>query len=143
MDKNNLLEQGKTFFIISAIGWIIDFTIYSYLTYILNINVALANGISAIPAITFVFFMSTKKTFDKKDSKVSLSQKYIIYFVYQTILLLSISILNQYIYYFIYNISIDKMVLISNYAKTISKIIITPITMSINFLVMKLLIEKI
>lgn len=143
MDRNNLLQQGQKFLLISAIGWTIDFSIYSYLTYLLNINVAIANGLSAIPAVTFVFFMSTKKTFYRRDSRVTLTQKYFIYFVYQMILLVCVSILNQYIYNFIWDISLDKLLLINNYAKTISKLIITPITMVINFFVMKVLIEKI
>lgn len=143
MHKKNLLQQGKKFIVISAIGWIMDFAIYSYLTYVIDINVGIANFISAVPAVSFVFFMSTKSTFNRKDSRISLTGKYIMYFIYQMMLLLVVSTLNQYIYQLILSLTMEKMIFLSKYAKIMSKIIITPITMTINFFVMKILVEKI
>lgn len=131
------------FFGISAIGWTIDFGIYLTLTYLFDFEVSVANFLGAVPAISFVFFMSTKKTFVSKDGGIRIFYKYVTYFGYQMILLLCVSLLNQYIYGAIITTSIGSIDLIFRYAKVISKVIITPITMCINFAVMKVLIERV
>lgn len=131
------------FFGISAIGWIIDFSIYLTLTYVFDFEVSVANFLGAVPAISFVFFMSTKKTFVSKDGGFPIFYKYVTYFGYQMILLLCVSLLNQYIYEVISTTSIGSIDLVYRYAKVISKVIITPITMCINFAVMKVLIERV
>ena len=138
---NKLFHQFKTFLLTSGIGWVIDFSIYSTITTFLGTNVLYANIISSIPAVTFVFFVSIKKTFSNNSTKVSLKLKYIIYIVYQLILLFIISSLGQWLF----DILITTpwiATLLGKYIKIFIKIIITPITMTINFLVMKGLIEK-
>lgn len=136
-----LLNQFKRFLLTSGIGWLIDFGIYSIITSFLGINILYANIISSIPAVTFVFIISTRKTFTNGDSNLSLRMKYIIYIIYQLILLLFISNLGQYLFY-ILNRNLLITMIVGEYMKIFVKIIITPITMTINFLVMKFLIEK-
>lgn len=136
-----LLSQFKKFFLTSGIGWIIDFMIYSIITAFLHTNVLYANIFSSIPAVTFVFIVSTRKNFSNKSTNISLKIKYIIYIIYQMILLLFISNLGQYLF----NILIKTPWLVTflgDYIKIVVKIIITPITMISNFLFMKGLIEK-
>lgn len=136
-----LLNQFKRFLLTSGIGWLIDFGIYSIITSFFGINILYANIISSIPAVTFVFIISTRKTFTNEDSNLSLRMKYIIYIIYQLILLLFISNLGQYLFY-ILNRNLLITMIVGKYMKIFVKIIITPITMTINFLVMKFLIEK-
>lgn len=138
---DKLFHQFKIFLLTSGMGWIIDFSIYSIITTFLGTNVLYANIISSIPAVTFVFFVSTKKTFSNNSTNVSLKLKYIIYIVYQLILLFIISSLGQWLFDILITIPWITNIL-GRYIKIFIKVIITPITMTINFLVMKGLIEK-
>lgn len=132
-----LIKQALNFFGISGIGWILDFIVYTILTSLFKINVDISNMLSSLVGVTFVFFVSTRKVFIN-NSKINIKVKYIIYIVYQIILIFIASkimlLLKDYL------INID---LIAKYINIIVKIIITPFTMIINFIVMKNLIEKI
>ena len=136
-----IIKQFIPFVMVSGIGWIIDFSVYFVLTHFINLNVATANIFSSIPAITYVFLMSNKKIFKNNNSKLKIQYKYLIYFCYQLILVFCVSMFGE----FLYNILQDKITitfLLEN-LKMVIKILITPITMTINFIVMKNLIEKI
>ncbi|GIP08710.1 hypothetical protein J1TS5_08800 [Paenibacillus macerans] len=58
---SRFIKQCISFFSISLIGWIIDFTVFILFSTIIGIEVFYSNILSAIPAITFVFFTSTKR----------------------------------------------------------------------------------
>lgn len=135
-----IVKQFLSFLLISGVGWVMDFTIYFFLTHFLNLNIILANLLSSTPALTYVFLMSNKQIFKNTTSKLSLKIKYLIYFGYQLILLLSVSLLAQFLYNKLVNV-VTIMFLLNN-LKIVIKILITPITMTINFIVMKNLIEK-
>ena len=140
-DFKKIINQAVHFFIVSGVGWIFDFLTYILVTNIFNIRIFFANMISAIPALTYVFLMSNKKIFKNENSKISLKYKYIIYFVYQLILLLAVSFLGDLLY-----IQLGKIIkfdFILKHLKLVVKILITPITMTLNFIAMKNLIEKI
>lgn len=133
-------KQALSFILVSGIGWIFDFTTYLILTNIVNLNVTISNMISAVPALTYVFAMSSKKIFKNDNSKLTLRTKYIIYFVYQIILVSTVSLIAGIMYdYFLKSINIS---LIIKYLKIFIKILITPVTMLLNFVIMKNLIEK-
>ena len=132
-----LIIQFFKFLLISGTGWLIDTTIYTILTIILKYNVIFSNILSSIPAITFVFFVSTRKIFLTHIGKFSLKQKYLIYILYQIILITTVSIIGQ----ILYNIS-ENLLSNKELSKVIIKLTITPITMIINFFVMKFLEEK-
>jgi hypothetical protein len=132
-----LIIQFFKFLLISGTGWLIDTTIYTILTIILKYNVIFSNILSSIPAITFVFFVSTRKIFLTHIGKFSLKQKYLIYILYQIILITTVSIIGQILYNISENLLSNKELL-----KIIIKLTITPITMIINFFVMKFLAEK-
>ena len=135
-----ILKQFINFLFLSGIGWLIDFTLYLLFSNIFNLKIIYSNILSSIPAVTFVFFVSTRKIFSKNNSRISLKEKYLIYFLYQLILILLISLLAQYLYLpSLKNISMNAELKL---LKIIIKILITPITMLINFIVMKFLIEK-
>ena len=139
--EHKLFHQFKTFLFTSGIGWIIDFSLYSIFTTFLGISVLYANMISSVPAVTFVFIVSTRKTFSNNATNISLKQKYFIYIIYQFILLLIISNLGQWLFDIMKTIPWIVRIL-DGYIKVFIKLIITPVTMTINFLVMKGLIEK-
>lgn len=132
-----LIIQFFKFLLISGTGWLIDTTIYTILTVILKYNVIFSNILSSIPAITFVFFVSTRKIFLTHIGKFSLKQKYLIYILYQIILIMTVSIIGQILYNISENLLSNKELL-----KIIIKLTITPITMITNFFVMKFLAEK-
>lgn len=132
-----LLTQFIKFLFVSGTGWIIDFGLYSLLTGIFRFQILYSNILSSMPAITFVFIFSTKKIFKENKDGFSIKQKYIIYFIYQIVLVLLVSLLGQFLYVIIIKNKINFSLL-----KIIIKVIITPITMILNFFVMKYLTEK-
>jgi len=133
--------QFIKFFGLSGLGWCIDFSLYLILTLICGLPVFYANCISSIPAVTLVFFVSTRKIFEKNNSKIPLFIKYLIYVLYQFVLLTGVSALGQYIAAWITAWAGNRM-LIAKAGKIIAKLFITPITMVINFIVMKGMAEK-
>ena len=132
-----LLIQFVKFLLISGTGWLIDFGLYSILTGILSFEVLYSNILSSIPAITFVFVISTKKVFKENKKGFSIKQKYIIYFIYQMVLIFIVSLLGQFLYVAAIKNSIDFKAL-----KIAIKVMITPVTMVLNFFVIKYLAEK-
>ena len=140
LNLKKILKQFINFLFLSGIGWLIDFTLYLLFSNVFNLKIIHSNILSSIPAVTFVFFVSTRKIFAKNNSRISLKEKYLIYFLYQLILILLISLLAKYLYLLsLKNISMNVEIKL---LKIIIKILITPITMLINFIVMKFLIEK-
>ena len=135
-----ILRQFIKFLFLSGIGWLIDFTLYLIFSNRFDFKIIYSNILSSIPAVTFVFFVSTRKIFIKNKKGLTLKEKYFIYFLYQAILIITISLLGQYLYLLILKniaVKIELKIL-----KLIIKILITPITMLINFIVMKFLVEK-
>lgn len=132
-----LIIQFFKFLLISGTGWLIDTTIYTILTVIFKYNVIFSNILSSIPAITFVFFVSTRKIFLTHTGRFSLKQKYLIYILYQIILIITVSVIGQ----LLYNIT-ESLLSNKDLLKIIIKVAITPITMITNFFVMKFLAEK-
>ena len=133
-----LFSQFIKFLFVSGIGWLIDFSLYAVLTIEFNLKIFYANIFSSIPAISYVFLVSIKKIFVKSQKNtLTIVQKYIIYFIYQLLLIFFISIVAQNLYIFVgkYDLNFKMM-------RIIIKILITPVTMTINFFVIKYLAEK-
>lgn len=134
-----LFRQGMKFIGLSGIGWLLDFSAYMVLG-ILSKNLFINNMISSWVGVTFVFIFSTRIVFQNK-SKISLRWKYVIYLLYQCILIFFISKLlaavNEWV------ISNITVMIIRNFSTILSKILVTPVTMVLNFFVMKGVIEKI
>ena len=135
-----IFHQFILFVLVSGVGWLMDFSIYSVLSYLTDLKVIVINIISSIPAITYVFLLSNKKIFKNEHSRLSLKTKYLLYFAYQLVLLLCISAFGE----LLYGIFIDVITVpfLLEHLKIVIKILITPITMTVNFIVMKNLIEK-
>ena len=129
--------------LISGTGWLLDFGVYSYLSIRVGFPVSYSNMLSAIPALTFVFFISVRKIFAESTKRIPLWYKYLIYFAYQMVLVFCVSLLGQWLFNVASNSSLIKFAFISEYLKILCKLVITPITILCNFVVMKTLSEKI
>lgn len=135
-----LLKQGMEFVGISGLGWIMDFTIFNLLNIKLS-HVAINNILSSLVAVCFVFCVSTRKTFEQKLGGISLKIKFVIYIIYQIVLVLAISQLLALIATWLCKIFAGSVVV--KFSAMVAKILVTPITMCMNFIVMKMLIERI
>ena len=131
-----ILFKALKFFGLSGIGWLIDVSIYMILSSIFHIDVSIANIVSSFTAVSFVFVTSTRKVFHNK-SKIKLKYKY---FIYQVLLIFvssfALGCLKDWFLGF-------EIAWLTNYINIIVKILITPFTMILNYIVMSLLIEKI
>lgn len=134
-----ILRQAAGFIGLSGIGWLLDFTAYIILGFVAS-NPERNNWISSWIGVTFVFIFATRKIF-RNHSRISLEWKYLIYLIYQFLLILVISRVLQAVNLFLLaHISLDGM---RRFSPVFAKILVTPVTMTVNFLVMKGIIEKI
>ena len=134
-----LFLQAVKFIGLSGIGWILDFMTFTVFGFFSK-NVTLNNFISSWVGVTFVFIFATRKVF-QNNSKIPLKMKYLIYLAYQCLLIYLISKLLGYVNaWIVKSIAIEFVIKL---APTISEIFVTPITMILNFIVMKTIIEKI
>lgn len=133
-----MVKQFFKFIGISGVGWVLDFSIYVFLSQKLG-WIIIANIISSSIAVSVVFFYSTKKTFCMNKKGLSLNKKYVLYLIYQIILITLTSYLIKQMSYIIiaFSNTISKDI-----SKIIGKVAITPVTMLSNFIVMKILTEK-
>ena len=141
--NNNLMKklilQFFNFIGISGIGWILDYGVYTLLAFI-SLNLFINNVISAFFGITFVFIFSTRLVF-KNNGNIPVFVKYFIYVLYQVLLIYFISKLLVYVNSIM--ILHFSEILNPKISALISKILVTPITMILNFFVMKYITEKI
>lgn len=135
-----LIIQALKFFGVSGIGWLMDMAIFSILTFF-SLSEVIANIISSFVAITFVYSVSTKKLFQNKDRSLDLKKKYILYILYQVVIVSLSSLTIGWIVSLI-----EKNItwsLLLKFSKITAKILVTPFTMVLNFLFMKFLIERV
>ena len=138
-----LLRQALRFLAVSGTGWVIDFGCFYLLTTYGHLIVAYANMLSSIPAITLVFLVSTRKIFANKKGGLPLWGKYAVYFLYQMVLVFCVSWVGEGLFRLLSRTALMNVSFITEHLKIVCKILITPITMTINFFVMKFLCEKI
>lgn len=130
-------ERPIKFIGLSGVGWIFDLTTYLLLG-LFSDNLFVNNMISSWVGVSFVFYFSTRWIF-RADGRISLKYKYIIYLVYQFLLITLISQLLAQINLFI--VTVFTASLIVQFSSLISKILVTPITMVLNFFAMKIITE--
>lgn len=135
----NLLKQAIKFVGLSGIGWLLDFGTYTILGFFSK-NLFLNNTVSSWVGVSFVFLFSTRMVFTN-NSKIPLKAKYVIYLLYQCILIYFISKLLSWIATWIVANITWKLIVSVSYL--IAKVLVTPITMVLNFFVMKGIIERI
>lgn len=133
-----LFNKMLKFYGVSVLGWIIDFSIYNLCIFLFDINISSINIISSLIGVTFIFIFSTSKIFEN-GNMLDIRTKYIIYIIYQIVLILSVS--KVLLIFKGYLLSSNNYIFVT-YANALAKISITPITASLNFIVMKSIIEK-
>lgn len=131
--------QAVKFIGISGIGWLLDFGLYTILS-LFSPNLMLNNSVSSWVGVTFSFICSTRAVF-KNGGKIPLMAKYALYLVYQFVLILLVSRILSSVNLQIIRMSDSEIIRKSSFV--IAKIVITPITMILNFFVMRGVIEKI
>ena len=111
-----LFIQAIRFIGLSGIGWILDFTTYTVLG-VISANLVLNNTISSWVGVTFVFLLSTRIVF-KNNSKIPLKWKYVIYLLYQCVLIFFISkLLNRVNIYLLTHVTLAVVKFFDNYFK--------------------------
>ena len=134
----NLLNQAIRFFGLSGIGWLMDFAVFTLLSYVTG-NPFLSNVFSSVVGASFVFVFSTRFVF-QDNSHIPLAVKYVVYLVYQAVLIYVISKLLAVVDAFILTHFTWQLIL--GFSALLAKMIVTPVTMTLNFFVMKGVIEK-
>lgn len=137
-----LLKQAGQFLLVSGTGWLLDFGIFSLLAYLTALPVGLCNVISAIPSLTLVFVVSTRRIFKNSAGKLPAWAKYAIWLAWQMLLLAAVSALAQWLYGAVGQSALNQLPLVARHLKVLCKLAITPFTMVANFLVMRRLAEK-
>lgn len=135
-----LFYQALRFVGISGIGWLLDFTVFN----VLNLwfaRVDVNNVISSLVGVCFVFAVSTRKTFVQKENGIPLKWKFVVYVLYQLVLIFAVSLLLARLNVLLLSVLAGSA--LESFSALLSKILITPLTMICNFIVMKLLIERI
>ena len=135
-----LLQQGIRFIGVSGIGWLIDFGLFNLLHLFIG-PVSVCNIISSLAGVSFVFCVSTRNIFINAENGAPLKLKFIIYVVYQLILIFLISQLLSWTNGKLQGLLAETFP--ASYTAMIAKILVTPITMILNFFVMKVLVEKV
>ncbi len=109
------------FGMISGIGWLIDFSIFTFLCNVGMIP-GYANGIAATVAVTFVYFSSLRPIFKYRGSYVF--RKLLTYWTYQVVAVAAASLAVN----LISSLEVHPV---------IAKIIVTPFTFVANYLFMR------
>lgn len=134
-----LALQAIKFFGISGLGWLIDTAVFTGLSFT-PVPVWICNVISSLCGVTFVFFLSTRKTFEVNKKRLSLKQKYIVYVLFELLIIFLASRAIGALNGLYVNIFPEKLL---GFAPLAAKMCITPFTMLINFVFMKILTEKV
>ena len=136
----DLFKQILKFVGVSGIGWILDFFTYTILG-LFSPHLFLNNFISCLVGATFVFVVSPRLVFINKG-RLSKLVKYVIYIAYQFLLICFLS-------YALVEINSVLIELLKSfiswsvpYSYLLSKILITPLAMTCNFIVLKIIFEK-
>ncbi len=135
----HLLKQAARFVGLSGIGWLLDFAVFTVLGTFSG-NATLNNFISSWVGVTFVFVFATRKVFRAGKSRIPLKVKYLIYLGYQLVLISLVSGLLGAVNGLIRDHAQAELIL--RYSALLSKIAVTPVTVALNFVVMKNVIEK-
>ncbi len=136
----SLFRQMLKFVGVSGIGWILDFFTYTILG-VFSSCLFGNNFISCLVGATFVFVVSPKLVFINRG-KLPKFVKYAIYIAYQIMLIYFLS----YALVEINSVLVGVLQSFSSwsipYSYLMSKIIITPLAMTCNFIVLKIIFEK-
>lgn len=138
MNLKQLYLQALKFVGVSGIGWCMDFALYSVLAWC-GVALFTANLLGSTLGVTFVFISSTRFIF-KNQGPIPLYAKYLFYLLYQAVLLFLMSKLLVTVHS-VLGVYAPAFVPVST-LPLLAKMMITPVSMVINFIVLKNMIEK-
>lgn len=137
-----MLRQGFFFTLVSGCGWCLDFGVYFLVAAQLGVPVAAANLMSSFVGVTFVFAFATRHIFANRQGRWPLRRKYVFYLAYEACLVSAVSLLAQGI--FAWCTSSPYAAWFSDAQwKLAAKCLVTPVTLTCNFFVMRWLTERI
>ena len=138
----SVFSQIVRFVGISGIGWLIDVSVFSLLG-LWSANLFFNNVISSFCGLTFVFVFATKKVF-RSRSVVPLWGKYVLYVAYQCVLIYFVSCLLAQLDVFLGTAAGQYELVhgLKGMTALLAKVLVTPVTMICNFIVMKLVVER-
>lgn len=139
MNLTQFYVQALKFVGVSGLGWCMDFTLYTTLAW-LGVPLFVANVLGSTVGVSFVFFSSTRFIF-KNQGPIPLYAKYIFYLIYQVALILFMSKLLVAMHGLL-GVYAPAFVPVS-LLPLLAKMLVTPVSMVINFIVLKGLIEKV
>lgn len=138
-----LLNKFLKFVLVSGVGWVLDFGIFTLLTGLLGWPVVGSNYLSSLVAVTFVFSVSTRKILSNRAEGHSPRVKYLVYVAYQLVLVTAVSFLAQWLHELLGRWQvIAALPILAENTKLLAKILITPITMICNFFVLRQISER-
>nr|ABH02986.1 SpaC [Spirochaeta aurantia] len=135
-----LFRQLVGFGLLSGIGWVLDFSVFLAISVTLGGSVWLANGVAGLCGATFVYFTSAKWTFGQSTPRLPW-KSYSLYLAYQVVAIVAFSLLAETIFQALRSEVLGSR-LPEVHDKVISKIVVTPFSMGMNFLVMRRLTKK-
>ncbi len=131
----NHIKPFLSFSFIAGIGWLVDISIFTVLTAIFQYSVLYSNCLSSFVAITLVFTVSTKRIFIHNNEFMLL--KFIMFGVFQ---LFSIWFFSHVIY-LVSKYLYTHFLLTFVFIPVIVKISVTPFTLLLNYLLMKVILR--
>ena len=138
-----LLNKFLKFVLVSGVGWVLDFGIFTLLTGLLGWPVVGSNYLSSLVAVTFVFSVSTRKILSNRAEGHSPRLKYLVDVAYQLALVTAVSFLAQWLHEALGRWQvIAALPILAENTKLLAKILITPITMICNFFVLRQISER-
>ncbi|MDD3370312.1 MAG: GtrA family protein [Alphaproteobacteria bacterium] len=144
---SRLLKMKKThiqaikFVFVSGVGWLLDMCVYTYLVALVGITAFTANLVSGSCGALFSFIVSHERIFEK--NKTGLTLKVPIYLAY--------TVVNIVVASFCIKLVQNWMILatapcsfcqIKGFYPVVAKIIVTPFTLAMNFVVSRILSER-
>jgi putative flippase GtrA len=131
-----LCGKGISYVVVAGISWVLGLFIF-YVGIRLRISPFFANIIGDLVGVTFVFFVSSEKTFSHNGKNIGI--KFLIYLIYMMIMIGLVSFVIMKIYEWEILITTCRNRFIE--PGIAAKILITPITLTCNFYVTLLLVE--
>jgi putative flippase GtrA len=129
-------KQALSFAFVSGVGWVLDFLILSMLVNG-DVSPGLSNLCSATVAAIFVYFVARKFIF-KRSFGLAATGGFVFYVIYTLCIVLFFSFLIQLLTPWLHDLLIGIGVnLTLAFSAMISKVIVTPINLAINFVVAK------
>ena len=139
--RQQLVRQGILFVAISGLGWLFDFTVFMTLSGPVGWPRLAANIVSGSCGSLFVFIVSATGIFQRNQG--GMGQKVVVLLTFNTIVIVASSFLLVLIAATLEAVGQSHGWVLQPYViSSLAKIIVTPATLLLNFLVVRFLVER-